>query len=66
MLVQIFTLKFHATTEQFDDRELQEFIKDKEVLSVREHFFIKHETTRISCRKDSSRRIGRRDTDPCF
>ena len=44
MLVQIFTLKFHATTEQFDDRELQEFIKDKEVLSVREHFFIKHET----------------------
>ena len=27
MLGRIFTLKFHATTEQFDDRELQEFIK---------------------------------------
>ncbi len=30
--------------EQFDDEVLQEFIKDKEVLSAREHFFVKHET----------------------
>ena len=40
MLVHIFTLKFHAATERFDDREFQEFIKDKDVLSVREHFFL--------------------------
>jgi ATP-dependent DNA helicase RecQ len=44
MLVRIFTLKFHAATEQFDDETLQEFIKDKEVVSIREHFFINHET----------------------
>jgi ATP-dependent DNA helicase RecQ len=44
MLVRIFTLKFHAATERFDDQELQDFIKDKDVLSVREHFFMKHET----------------------
>jgi ATP-dependent DNA helicase RecQ len=44
MLVRIFTLKFHTATEQFDDGTLQDFIKDKEVLSIREHFFIKHET----------------------
>jgi ATP-dependent DNA helicase RecQ len=40
MLVHIFTLKFHAATERFDDEEFQEFIKDKGVLSVREHFFL--------------------------
>lgn len=44
MLVRIFTLKFHTATEHFDDKELQDFIKDKDVLSVREYFFIKHET----------------------
>ena len=44
MRIRIFTLKFHPGTEQFDDDELQEFIKDKEVLSAREHFFLKHET----------------------
>ena len=44
MLIRIFTLKFHAATEHFDDEDVQEFIKDKEVLSIREHFFIKHET----------------------
>jgi superfamily II DNA helicase RecQ len=44
MLVRIFTLKFHTATEQFDDETLQEFIKDKEVLSIREHFFMNRET----------------------
>ncbi len=44
MLVRIFTLKFHTATERFDDEELQKFIKDKDVLSVREHFFLKHNT----------------------
>ncbi len=44
MFVRIFTVKFHVATECFDDQEVQEFIKDKEVLSIREHFFIKHET----------------------
>ncbi len=44
MFVRIFTVKFHVATECFDDQEVQEFIKDKEVLSIREHFFVKHET----------------------
>jgi ATP-dependent DNA helicase RecQ len=44
MLVRVFTLKFHLATECFDDEEVQEFIKDKEVLSIREHFFVKQET----------------------
>lgn len=44
MRIRIFTLKFHPLTEQFDDTALQDFIKDKELLSVREHFFVKHDT----------------------
>lgn len=44
MLLRTFTLKFNSVTERFDEDELQEFIKDKEILAVREHFFIKHET----------------------
>ena len=44
MRVRIFTLKFQTATEQFDDEELQDFMKDKELLSIREHFFLKHET----------------------
>lgn len=38
------TLKFNPVTEQFDEEDLHAFIKDKEVLSAREHFFIKQET----------------------
>ena len=44
MLVRVFTLKFQTATENFDDEDVQEFIKDKEVLSIREHFFIRHAT----------------------
>ena len=44
MLVRVFTLKFQAAAESFDDEEVQEFIKDKEVLSIREHFFMRHAT----------------------
>jgi ATP-dependent DNA helicase RecQ len=44
MLIRIFTLKFHAAMERFDDEAVQAFIKDKELLSVRDHFFIKQDT----------------------
>jgi hypothetical protein len=38
MHVRIFSLKFNAALGQFDDTALQDFIKDKEVLSIRDHF----------------------------
>ncbi len=44
MLLRTITLKFNSVTGQFDEDQLQDFIKDKEILVVREHFFIKHET----------------------
>ena len=40
-MLRIFTLKFQSTLGAFDDTELQAFIKDKEVVSIRDHFFTK-------------------------
>ncbi len=42
-MLRIFTLKFQSPLGAFDDAELQAFIKDKEVLSIRDHFFTKDE-----------------------
>ena len=43
MLVRVFTLHFSSPLGGFDDGELRDFIKDKEVLSIREHFFVRDE-----------------------
>ena len=40
-MLRIFTLKFQSPLGAFDDAELQAFIKDKEVVSIRDHFFTK-------------------------
>ena len=44
MKLKVFTLRFSGSTEGFDDRPLQEFIADKEVIEFSEHFFV-HENT---------------------
>jgi len=44
MLIKIITLKFDSVLEKFDDEPLQEFIRDKAVLSIRDHFFINNES----------------------
>ena len=44
MKLKVFTLRFSAFTGGFDDRPLQEFIADKEVIEFSEHFFV-HENT---------------------
>ena len=44
MHIHIFTLKFDSVFEAFDDSNMQDFLKDKELLSARAHFFVKHET----------------------
>jgi ATP-dependent DNA helicase RecQ len=43
MLIQIFTLKFDSVLDRFDDGKLQNFVKDKEILSIRDHFFTRDE-----------------------
>ena len=44
MKIKIFTLKFDHECRGFNDIEIQEFISDKEVISVNEQFF-NHENT---------------------
>ncbi len=48
MLLKIITLRFSPTLERFDDTELMDFIKDKEVLSARNHFFIKNDNAYLA------------------
>lgn len=43
MLARVITLRFDPMTGSFDDGPLRDFIKDKEVLSIRDYFFVKHE-----------------------
>jgi superfamily II DNA helicase RecQ len=44
MLVRIFTLRFNPVTESFDDSVVAGFLADKDVLSIRDHFFVKDDT----------------------
>ena len=41
-------MRFNSALEQFDETEFQEFIKDKEIFSVRDHFFLKNDTPYIT------------------
>jgi len=48
MQVRVFTLSFNSALNGFDDDEVREFVKDKEVLSVRDHFFAKDESRHLA------------------
>lgn len=48
MLVRVFTLKFDPVVGGFDDGPLRDFVKDKEVLSLRDHFFIREEAPHLA------------------
>jgi ATP-dependent DNA helicase RecQ len=43
MLVKIFSIIFNSALGGFDDTELREFLKDKDVISIQDHFFMKNE-----------------------
>ena len=43
MLARVLTLRFDPVRDGFDDTALRDFLKDKEVLSIRDYFFIRHE-----------------------
>jgi superfamily II DNA helicase RecQ len=42
MLARVITLRFDPILSAFDDGPLRDSLKDKEVLSIRDHFFVKH------------------------
>ena len=43
MLVKVMSLAFNAVIEDFDDTELQDFLKQFSVFSIRDHFFMRGE-----------------------
>ena len=61
-LVRIFTLRFNRVPGRFDDEELRDFLKDKEVLSIRDHFFVKD--VRTSRRFGTCGRLTLVETEP--
>lgn len=49
MRVKLFTLRYSATLGGFDDSPVQEFSRDKEMLSFREYFFPVNEVPHLAC-----------------
>ena len=41
MQVRVVTLRFDPVLEAFDDGPLQELLKGREVLTIRDHFFVR-------------------------
>lgn len=41
MHMRVFTLRFDPVTERFDDSVVVGFLADKEVLAIRDHFFVR-------------------------
>ena len=49
MRVKLMTFRYSATLGGFDDTPLCAFIRDKELLSLREHFFAVNEVPHLAC-----------------
>lgn len=43
MLARVVTLRFDPMLEMFDDGPLRELVKDKEIVALREYFFVRNE-----------------------
>lgn len=43
MLIKILSLSFDSAKEKFSDDILRDFIKDKEIISIRDYFFVRNE-----------------------
>ena len=43
MLIRIISISFNSVIGGFDDTEVRSFIQDKEVISIRDHLFMRNE-----------------------
>ena len=43
MLIKVISLAFDSVRGNFDDTPLREFLKDKEILSISDHFFVRND-----------------------
>jgi hypothetical protein len=49
MRVKVVTLQYAPSLGGFDERPLADFVRDKEILAVREHFFSVHDLPHLAC-----------------
>ena len=70
MKLKVFTFRFTESADGFDDKPLQDFIADKEVIDFSEHFFVHEKTPYLtvllsyrSLDHDEKRKVYRRE-DP--
>jgi superfamily II DNA helicase RecQ len=49
MRAKVFTLRFSPTLSGFDDSCVQDFVRDKEVLSMQQQLFVVHEVPHLLC-----------------
>ena len=49
MPVMVVTLQYAPSLGGFDERPLAEFLRDKEVLAIREHLFTIHDLPHLAC-----------------
>jgi|GEM_PF-1226959 len=49
MRIKLFTFRYSATLGGFDDTPLVEFIRNKELVAFREHFYLVNEVPHMSC-----------------
>lgn len=49
MRVKLFTLRYSPTLGGFDETPLREFARDKELLAVKDHFFVADGVPHLSC-----------------
>lgn len=49
MRIRLLTLRYAPCLCGFDERPLADFVRDKEVISIREHFFSVHDVPHLAC-----------------
>ncbi|MEM7310652.1 MAG: HRDC domain-containing protein [Planctomycetota bacterium] len=49
MRVKLFTFRYSATLGGFDEEPLQHFLRDKEVVAFREHFYAVNDVPHVTC-----------------
>lgn len=49
MRIKLFTLRYSSTLGGFDEGPIREFMRDKEVLQFREHFFVLFDVPHLAC-----------------
>jgi superfamily II DNA helicase RecQ len=49
MRVKLFTFRYSATLGGFDDSVLSDFVRDKEIVAFREHFYAVNEVPHVTC-----------------